>query len=288
MEAHCRYGAMHYFFTIKELESIFDANETAYIRSCDTWVVEDPNVIKTFAQQASQGVYEGRMWGRSVSPAPIKIVCYRAGTRVASLQVYDGKVITGSKITWSSMTLRYPDRLADRSILEPAGIQRLRLRWWCAFSIGGLHFDDSYPDPNHWCDAVAESLRQYRMSRGGEPMRRTYTDLQIAAMFRCPVARRLASADANESREEVAGSATRDQTVRSWVSDYAMNPDCGPNSPGDTVLLFETRAGWNQHGGPELFTFDNHDPKGGCVLLNDGTVKFIRTKEELAQLRWKP
>jgi hypothetical protein len=53
------------------------------------------------------------------------------------------------------------------------------------------------------------------------------------------------------------------------------------------VLLFETKAGWNQHGGPELFTFDNHDPKGGCVLLNDGTVKFIRTKEELHQLRWK-
>jgi hypothetical protein len=53
------------------------------------------------------------------------------------------------------------------------------------------------------------------------------------------------------------------------------------------VLLFETRVGWNQHGGPEVFTFDNHDPKGGCILLNDGTVKFIRTKEELQQLRWK-
>jgi hypothetical protein len=69
---------------------------------------------------------------------------------------------------------------------------------------------------------------------------------------------------------------------------YALNPDCEPNSPPDVVLLFETKAGWNQHGGPELFTFDNHDPKGGCVVLNDGTAKFIRTKEELAQLRWKP
>ena len=36
-----------------------------------------------------------------------------------------------------------------------------------------------------------------------------------------------------------------------------------------------------------MFTFDNHDPKGGCVLLNDGKVKFIRTDEELKQLRWK-
>ena len=68
---------------------------------------------------------------------------------------------------------------------------------------------------------------------------------------------------------------------------YAMNPNCKPASPADMVLLFETRVGWNQHGGPEVFTFDNHDPKGGCILLNDGTVKFIRTKEELQQLRWK-
>ncbi len=68
---------------------------------------------------------------------------------------------------------------------------------------------------------------------------------------------------------------------------YAMNPYCEPNSPADTVLLFETKAGWNQHGGPELFTFDNHDPKGGCILLNDGTVSFVRTEEELHALRWQ-
>ncbi|MDI9432852.1 MAG: hypothetical protein QM570_14145 [Planctomycetota bacterium] len=66
-----------------------------------------------------------------------------------------------------------------------------------------------------------------------------------------------------------------------------MNAACEANSPPDMVLLFETKAGWNQHGGPELFTFDNHDPKGGCVLLNDGTVKFIRTEEELHALRWR-
>jgi len=53
------------------------------------------------------------------------------------------------------------------------------------------------------------------------------------------------------------------------------------------VLLFEAEAGWNQHGGPELFTFDNHDPRGGCVVLKDRTVKFIRTEEKLRQLRWE-
>ena len=45
-----------------------------------------------------------------------------------------------------------------------------------------------------------------------------------------------------------------------------MNPACKPDSSFDTVLLFETRPGWNQHGGRELFTFDNHNPKGGLVL----------------------
>ena len=68
---------------------------------------------------------------------------------------------------------------------------------------------------------------------------------------------------------------------------YAMNPNCEPGSPRDTVLLFETKGGWNQHGGPEWFTVDNHDPTGGCVLFNDGTVRFIRTHQQLRALRWK-
>jgi hypothetical protein len=66
-----------------------------------------------------------------------------------------------------------------------------------------------------------------------------------------------------------------------------MNPDCRRDSPGDMFLLFETKAGWNQHGGAELFSFTNHNPRGDCVLLNEGTVKFLRTKAELKQLRWK-
>lgn len=68
---------------------------------------------------------------------------------------------------------------------------------------------------------------------------------------------------------------------------YAMNPNCEPNSPPDMVLLFEAKAGWNQHGGSELFVFERHELRGGCVLLNDGTVKFIRTGDELKQLRWE-
>jgi len=108
-----------------------------------------------------------------------------------------------------------------------------------------------YPSAGEWCDIIVRHWRAWG-----------YVDDHIFEPFICP--------GAGEGR-----------------SHYAMNPNCEPNSPMDTVLLFETKTGWNQHGGPELFTFDNHDPRGGLVLLNDGTVKFIRTEEELKQLRWK-
>ena len=67
---------------------------------------------------------------------------------------------------------------------------------------------------------------------------------------------------------------------------YAMNPNCEPNSSADTVLLFETKGGWNQYGGPELLTFENHKGKGCNILFNDGHVKFVVTKR-IGELKWK-
>ncbi len=69
-------------------------------------------------------------------------------------------------------------------------------------------------------------------------------------------------------------------------SNYAINPDCEPNSPGDLVLLFETGAGWNQQGGPELLSFENHGGKGAHVLFNDLRVEFIEPGD-LGPLKWK-
>ncbi len=66
---------------------------------------------------------------------------------------------------------------------------------------------------------------------------------------------------------------------------YAINPNCGPNSPGDTVLLFETKGGWNQFGGPELLTVENHQGEGCNILFNDTHVRFIRT-ERIGELKW--
>ena len=66
---------------------------------------------------------------------------------------------------------------------------------------------------------------------------------------------------------------------------FALNPNCEPNSPNDVVLLFDTKGGWNQFGGPELLTTENHKGKGCNILFNDGHVEFIR-KEELDKLNW--
>ncbi len=67
---------------------------------------------------------------------------------------------------------------------------------------------------------------------------------------------------------------------------YAINPNCQPNSPLDTVLLFETKGGWNQFGGAELLTFENHRGKGCNVLFNDGHLEFIKP-EDLGKLKWE-
>lgn len=67
---------------------------------------------------------------------------------------------------------------------------------------------------------------------------------------------------------------------------YATNPDCEPNSPGNMVLLFETRGAWNQFGGPEILTTENHGGKGCNVLFNNGSVKFVKTKD-LTKLKWQ-
>jgi hypothetical protein len=69
-------------------------------------------------------------------------------------------------------------------------------------------------------------------------------------------------------------------------SHYAMNPNCEPNSPEDVVLLFETKGGWNQFGGPEILTFENHKGKGCNILFNSGQVEFVKP-EQISKLRWK-
>jgi len=62
---------------------------------------------------------------------------------------------------------------------------------------------------------------------------------------------------------------------------YAMNPNCEPNLPPDTVLLFETEDGWNQYGGKEILTKENHYGEGCNVLFNGCYCNFVQNPEKL-------
>jgi len=72
-------------------------------------------------------------------------------------------------------------------------------------------------------------------------------------------------------------------------SSYALNKNiAGKNSseiPQDTVLLFETKGGWNQVGGPELLTTENHKGEGCNVLFGGLHVEFVKV-ERIAELKW--
>ncbi len=108
--------------------------------------------------------------------------------------------------------------------------------------------DSTYPDPNKWCDLLIQN------SNG----------ILEPEDFACPYAK-------NKSK-----------------CNYALNPYCTPDSNGDVVLLFETNAGWNQFGGPELLNSTHHTFCPSCfrILYNYGYA-YWETIEDPNQLRWK-
>jgi hypothetical protein len=68
---------------------------------------------------------------------------------------------------------------------------------------------------------------------------------------------------------------------------YAMNPHADPCDAGDVVLLFDSRPGWNQHGGAELLTTENHRrAQPACtVFFVDGHSEYIKA-DRLDDLKW--
>jgi prepilin-type processing-associated H-X9-DG protein len=106
-------------------------------------------------------------------------------------------------------------------------------------------YNDKFPTPSKWCDLMIE-----------------HTDVK-PRMFRCP--------GASEG-----------------PGNYAMNINIeklGKKSPPDMVVLFETKPGWNQSGGPEILSTENHQGKGCNVVFVDTHVDFVKTKD-LNKLKW--
>ena len=291
IDVHYTYGALDYFFGYSPmLERMLSEEERQYVRSFDKWTVTDQQQIRAFADQIRRGRDRGRVWGK-ILDVPVDVTCYRGRNRVASFSIYPSSptvIADGHKFSYQPGSPILRD-------LDPPGIKPLKARWECAMNLSRLLFRGlwrgrdrlSCPDPNQWCDVIAKNLRSRYIIRGelNGKRERQYPDRLIARGFTCPAVH--APTDANGVYSPPDETGPLSQPPDSWVSDYAMNSSCREGSPDDMVFLFESQPGWNPHGGPELFTFDNHDPKGGCILLNHGTVKFVRTKEELHALRWK-
>jgi hypothetical protein len=248
-------STLNYFFDGQDIDNLLSLSEKKYIQSLVTFVMTDSVRIEAFMHDINQGTLYGIQHGKPAYSNPVHIACYRNDKKIVAFTVYGNAIATDSKSEF-----KYPPSLPNLDKIEPTEIRPFRLRSDCAWNIERLYTAgpldrrdiNSYPEPNQWCDTIMRDRDNTSY----------VSDEEMRERFKCP------------STEE-------------GECHYAMNPNCEPNSPGDMVLLFETRAGWNQHGGPELFNFDNHEPKGGCVLLNDGTVKFIRTEEELYALCWK-
>ena len=244
-------------------QTLLTAVERDQMRLQTKGVFDDPDIVEALWRQILAGSVDG---GIIAGNNVVTLECRSGSEPAFSFSLYgDADIETSQK-----QRLRYRHSL-DGLRLVTRGLQPIETRIECATNLRNLWY--RYHLYHHVADTKVHNMREdgYRQylpsATWCDEMLRPYIDAGISGEstmrpFRCP------SADSGRCH-------------------YSMNSNCTHDSPPDTVLLFETTSGWNQHGGLELFTFDNHDPKGGCILLNDGTVKFIRTEEELKQLRWK-
>jgi len=278
---------VRYFFSHGIDRSLLSSAEIQYLQSRERQVVEDQERVKALAEGLRLGSYERHPDSRLASWSRADVVCYCNGERLVSFTLFRDWLET-DRHRW----FKYPPGSLNMTFV-PAPVERsFQLRGACAFNLRTFHDAGdlfsaaavAYSSPNQWCDIALQALVSDHFMVDGVRKPR-YSKERALAFFTCASARE--SEDAQETHGPSNEPNVPNQAAPLPRSHYAMNPACGPKSPRDVVLLFESKPGWNQYGGPELFTFDNHDPKGGCVLLNDGTVKFIRTEEELKQLRWK-
>jgi len=252
---------LDYFFPYAAEGNLLSPEETQCLRSLRNIVSTDQEGLKALAHDVNNvswgGITRASYSGIVTERNMAHVVCYCDSERLPSFTIYNNETIVTEE-----KRFMYPKGLTSLKrltlpikpfMLRAECARNLRILWNRFHSYYMIEtIEKAYPAPTEWCDTIVRAYQKLSMN-----------DKYVKGPFVCPCA--------GEGK-----------------CHYAMNPNCKYKSSPNKVLLFETKAGWNQHGGLELFTFDNHDPRGGCVLLNDGTVKFIRTKEELHQLRWNP
>jgi len=251
---------LEYFYPYTGQQSLMSLEEIRSLKGTSALILEEPELLGGFAHDVSLGVWaSGVVRQRSTAG----VSCYRNGEALVRFPIHNDESIMVGKYRFMCF-----DGFPSLRRIMP--IKPLDLRVRCASNLNHLWHrlhSCGQPDKPSSPGQTGRQKRTYpRAARWNDLLVEASTsdkpDKSLLRLFSCP----------------------SDPQAKCH---YAMNPDCKWDSPSDTVLLFEGKAGWNQQGGPELFTFDNHNPRGGLVLLNDGTVKFIRTEEELKHLRWK-
>jgi hypothetical protein len=267
MKVEIRYqpSMLKYFFPYEGQQSLLSPDEIHYLRTVRKIVLDNHEDIEAIINDIRNSV--PTIYGVVRERTAAYVIFHDGGQCLTSIPIYNSASLVDSKM----QVYTNNEGFLSLKIVTP-WINKIQLRVDCAANLKNLWYrfqlyneaekyrtkDSSdndeiiYPSPVNWCDAMILAYKSIG-----------HLDRWVRKPLICPAM-------------------NKDDKCY-----YAMNPNCKYDSLPDMVLLFETKAGWNQHGGPELFTFDNHDPKGGCVLLNDGTVKFIRTPTELQQLRWK-
>ena len=302
---------LEFFFPYQSQQSLLSREEIAYLKSEKTIVIENTKDVNEFASEIKK---TEQIQGAGIVSEKSKanVFYYRENSRITSFIVYDDISIE----TEQKQRIKYNRSLQSLNIFTPQ-IKPFELRMNCASNLKNLwhrlrlydraektrkafrkrfkfNNQNEHNDPNKY-NSSNKTEKKNKLNRLQSLEKKLLELLPVDIKLVYPMPTEWC--DAMESAYSHPGVKSRwtalimkshiCPSIGKGRSTYAMNPNCEPNSPPDMVLLFETKAGWNQHGGPELFTYDNHDPRGGCVLLNDGTVKFIRTEEEIHQLRWK-
>jgi prepilin-type processing-associated H-X9-DG protein len=136
-----------------------------------------------------------------------------------------------------------------------ARTRQIAFRLTCGTNLSGLgkamllyanDYNDKFPTPSKWCDLLIEHAEVTPKS------------------FRC-------------------------KGAPEGPCNYAMNINVEKMSIAsqpDMVLLFETTPGWNQVGGSEILTTENHQGEGCNILFVDGHIQFVKTKG-LQNLKWE-
>jgi hypothetical protein len=119
--------------------------------------------------------------------------------------------------------------------------------------------DGQLPPADRWCDEIMPYIRNNRKD--------------IENPFHCPL------------------DLSKDKRNSSYAMNASLSNGVLSQLPKDTVLLFESKPGWNRSGGPADMSFENHhyweDAVRCGILFADGKAWCI-DKNKPPSLRWEP